>query len=91
MREQQRSIAHGEFAVWRDHVDDIWPDTHGHGHFANWHRRRSLQQLSQHGLVCGIEVLHDNVRKSAARRHGAEELLKRFEAPGGGSERHDAR
>lgn len=44
------------------------------------HRRLPLQQFREHGFMCRVKMLHDNVSHAAAGRDGGQEVFKRHKA-----------
>ncbi len=87
----QHAQRDAEFAVRRDHIDDVGLHAHRLGGLAHRHRGRALQQFGQHRLVRRVQVLHDDVRQPAGRRHLGEELLQRVQPAGGRAQPDDAR
>jgi hypothetical protein len=47
------------------------------------------QQLDQQALVMRVEMLDEDERHAAVRRHGREEAFEGIEAAGGGAEAND--
>jgi hypothetical protein len=86
----QQTADYADFAVWRDHVDDIGLDAQRLGDREDWHHRDSLQKLDQQRLVSWVEVLHDDVRQPAIGWHIGEKLLKGVQATGGCAQSDDA-
>ena len=70
----------------RDHVDVVGLDLQPVLGLRDRHGRRALQQLDQHALVRGVEVLDDDEGHAAVLGHAAEELLERLQPAGRGAD-----
>ncbi len=84
----QRVAGQAQVAVGRYHVDAIGFDHHAVRDLAHLHRRHALQQLGQHALVFGIQVLDDDVGQAAVGRHAGQEIADRFQPAGRGTYGH---
>lgn len=75
----QRRVEQRHVFAGRDYVNGIWLDGRTVGGLDNSKRRRALQDLDEHALVCRIQVLHDDERCTRALGDMGEKLLERFE------------
>ncbi len=88
-QEVQHAVEDRHVLVGRDHVDVVALYRGAILGLRHRHRRRALEQLDQHPLVRGVEVLHDDEGHPRAHRYVAEELFERLEPAGGGSHADD--
>ncbi len=69
LQQMQLTLQDGEVTAWRNHINMIGLDRHLILRLDNRHQGIALQQLHQHALTVGIQVLHDHKGDATLRRH----------------------
>ncbi len=91
LEQVQDPVQDGHVLVRRDHIDAIGLDPRAILDLDDFHAGGALQQFRHDPLVRRVEVLDDDKRHAAARRHVPQKLLQGFESPGGGANAHDGK
>jgi len=88
-REAQPAGGEGERGVGRDQVDVIGLDEHAVRDLGEHHGGVLREDLGEHALVVGREVLHQDERRAGVDGHGVEEPLVRLEPARRGADADD--
>jgi hypothetical protein len=81
----------GHVLVRRDHIHAVRFDDGAVFDLDDLHPGGALQQLRHDALVRGVQMLDDDKRHAAARRHPYEELLQRLKSAGGCADANDGK
>ena len=89
LEQVQDPVQDGHVLVRRDHIDAVRPHPGAILDLDDFHAGGALEQFGHDPLVRRVQVLDDDKRHAAARRHVPQELLQGLEPPGGGADADD--
>ena len=78
LEQMQAAAQNRQILVGRNHIHRARREGHAVSRLNHRQRRAAREQLGQHALAGGIEMLNHHKRHAAIGRHGAEKLLQRF-------------
>ena len=87
----QHAVQDGHVLVRRDHIDAVRLHPGAILDLDDLHAGGALEQFGHDAFVRRVQVLDDDKRHAAARRHVAQELFQRLESPGGGADADDGK
>ena len=89
VQQMQHAVQDGQVLVRRDDIDAVRADGHAVLHLEDFHLRHALEQFGHDALVRGIEVLDDDERHAARRRHIFQKMFKGLQSAGRRAEADD--
>ena len=89
LEQVQDPVQDGHVLVRRDHIDAVRPHPGAILDLDDFHAGGALEQFGHDALVRRVQVLDDDKRHAAARRHVPQKLLQGLESPGGGADADD--
>lgn len=71
-----------QISAGRNHVKLVWFDRHAVGRLTHLHRGMAGQELDQHALMGGVEMLDQNQRHAVTGGQCVEQFAARIQAAG---------
>ena len=91
LEQVQDSVQDGHVLVRRNHINAFRPHRGAVLDLDHLHPRDTLEQFDHDAFTRRVEVLNNNERHAAARRHPPQKLIQGFESTGGGTDADDGK